>query len=689
MNGVNAVTSSAEFSDTQDTIKGYARNTTGGEGVSLGPILRQLLPRLVAVTLVMVGVALVLQEHEITIDPGQVWTSIRYIPPTSIALAACLCVISFGAVACYDIVSLRLFRHAVPPSHAARTGFTAVAMGQMLGFGIVVATLVRWRHYRAYGIGIGRNAGISFFIAVGFLLSLCLLVALSGLMSPTAVAAASGLQTGTVVAGSLAGLALGASVLALCYLQPRIVFRDRLFTLPRFRAVRNMLILAVVDVIPAAGILWLLLPADSGITFGELLPVFIAALALGLASNAPAGIGILEVACLLAWPHVAQSDLLGSLLLFRLIYYILPFLAAGYLMVEFEWNRTMRGQVFPKSERRSDPFRRRDVIDCIAPGVLPVEVERLLRASSRAEDALARLGDKSFLMSRDRDSLLMFADRGNNLVALSEPAGSRLSWYELLQRFEAEARTRMAAPVFYKAGPAFAAFLARSGYGISLIGHDAIIRPQSFDIDARACRELRRKVRQAQKSGLEITLYRAGTAPLAELRPVSDAWLAAKPGGERGFSMGRFDTDYLSHFDILVARYRGRAVGFISILKSGDAREWSIDLMRSHPDAPQGTMHALIADAIDRAKQAETPRFSLCSVAFALIENPGSLVERLLAYFYRKRGGETGLTGLHRFKRSFDPTWEPVYLCARSKTLPVSALVSIRQLVVDPDPLQR
>lgn len=682
------VTSTADIAEPQNSISylpGGGR--AGKEAASAGTILRLLLPRVIVVALILTGVAWVISQNNITVDPSEVWSAVTQVTPYELVMALGLCMISFTAVAFYDVVSLRLFRKAQPPTHVARTGFTAVALGQMLGFGIVVATIARWRHYRAYGLTIATNAAISVFVAVSFLLALTMLVAVSGLISPHAVAAATGWEPGFVMLISTIGLAVGLILLAVCYLQPRLSVAGKALTIPRFHAVRLMLMLTILDVLPAAGILWILLPADSGITFTALLPVFIAALTLGLASNAPAGIGILEVACLLAWPHVDPAELVASLVLFRTVYYILPFLVAAGMMVEFEWRSNVRGLAFPGSEKRRDPFRRADVVEGPVPGVLPREVSTLLKTSSRAEAALARLGDKSFLLSRDRDAFMMFADRGNSLVSLAEPVGSRLGWTQMLHRFEAEARTRMAEPVFYKADSTFAAFLARSGYSISLIGHEAVVRTQSFDLESRPCRELRRKCRQAAKGGLVVAMHPAGTAHCEELKPVSDAWVAAKSGRERGFSMGRFDADYLRNFDILVARTGGRAVGFVSILKSGDGHEWSVDLMRASPDAPPGTMHALIVEAIGAAKAAGAHRLSLCSVAFSQIDCPNSLLEKLSAYFYRTKGAETGLTGLYRFKRSFNPVWEPLYLCARNRVLPVSALVSIHQLVVDPEPV--
>ena len=71
---------------------------------------------------------------------------------------------------------------------------------------------------------------------------------------------------------------------------------------------------------------------------------------------------------------------------------------------------------------------------------------------------------------------------------------------------------------------------------------------------------------------------------IAELRAISDAWLGGKTGREKGFSVGRFDADYLAHFDISVVRKDGRIVAFANILASDGGNHLAVDLMRYVPE---------------------------------------------------------------------------------------------------------
>lgn len=56
-------------------------------------------------------------------------------------------------------------------------------------------------------------------------------------------------------------------------------------------------------------------------------------------------------------------------------------------------------------------------------------------------------------------------------------------------------------------------------------------------------------------------------ALIASLRKISDAWLGDKTGHEKGFSVGRFDPDYLDRFPIALVRREGRVLAFANVMQ--------------------------------------------------------------------------------------------------------------------------
>ena len=52
---------------------------------------------------------------------------------------------------------------------------------------------------------------------------------------------------------------------------------------------------------------------------------------------------------------------------------------------------------------------------------------------------------------------------------------------------------------------------------------------------------------------------------MSQLREVSDNWLQAKAGAEKGFSLGFFDAGYLARFPVALVERAGRIVAFANL----------------------------------------------------------------------------------------------------------------------------
>ena len=86
----------------------------------------------------------------------------------------------------------------------------------------------------------------------------------------------------------------------------------------------------------SAAALWVLLPASAAIHYPTFLGIYVIAMTLGAVSNVPGGLGVFESALLLMLPTPEPGLLLGSLLLFRAVYYIAPFTLALLMLATRE-----------------------------------------------------------------------------------------------------------------------------------------------------------------------------------------------------------------------------------------------------------------------------------------------------------------------------------------------------------------
>ena len=82
---------------------------------------------------------------------------------------------------------------------------------------------------------------------------------------------------------------------------------------------------------------------------------------------------------------------------------------------------------------------------------------------------------------------------------------------------------------------------------------------------------------------------------LDQLRAVSDDWLAKRSGGEKGFSLGFFEPQYIARFPIAVIEQGGRIVAFANLWPGAQRFELSTDMMRYDDRAPKDVMDALFA----------------------------------------------------------------------------------------------
>lgn len=636
---------------------------TGGEdgfrtstvGAVAGPVVKLGLA-ILALTLLWNSVSGRLAE----LDADEIWRFVDATPPGALLAALGFTLISLLAVAAYDVVAFRAIGLSLPVSRALRIGGAATAMGQTFGLGLIVGGFTRWRMARRHGPGAADAAAATAVVAAGFFLGLSVVASAAALIAPESVARATGAVAGEVRLAGGAALALFGGLLLFGRSGGVAVGRFRV-TAASPRVLLAQAALAALDVAPAAMALWVLLPAEAAVAPGDLLIAYVAALAVGLISGAPGGIGAFEAVLLLTLPDTPAAPLLAGVLVFRLVYYILPCLVALALLA---WEET-------REEAQTE-----------ARAAAPASIEPGLSQSGRAEAALAYLGDKAFLFSADGQAFLMFGARAGALVAMGDPVGPRRCWPELVSGFVALARRRRRAPVFYKIGPAAAALARAYGLDADRLGQEAEVDPFEFSLKDRSRRQLRRKVAQAVKAGLTVEAHAPGAAPLHELTDIDRAWRATKGGREAGFSMGKFAPEYLSRFRIFIARDAdGAPAAFLSLWRSGDGCEWSVDLMRAAPGAPQGATQFLITEAIAAARAEGVDRFNLCMAPLSGLDAPATLTERILHEIYRRGEAWHGLQGLHRFKASFDPVWRPRYVahpCGPSAAL---APLAIRGLV--------
>ena len=121
-------------------------------------------------------------------------------------------------------------------------------------------------------------------------------------------------------------LGILATYVAWVWRTPRMIGRQNwTVTLPNGPLTLLQIFVGIVDLACCAAAMYMLVPDEPYIGFVTLAVIFVASTLLGFASHSPGGLGVFDAAMLVALWQFDTEDLLAGLLLFRLLYYLVPF----------------------------------------------------------------------------------------------------------------------------------------------------------------------------------------------------------------------------------------------------------------------------------------------------------------------------------------------------------------------------
>lgn len=277
--------------------------------------------------------------HEINV--AQLHTALQSASLFEIQLAFLFTAISYLLLTGYDFLALKQLRERISYHITALASFTSYAVSFTLGFPIVTSGTVRYWIYAPKGLKTSKIAsltviaGITFWLGMSCVLAWCLIReadALAALLYTRPIL----LQLGGVGAfTALVGYFIWVSLK-----RRAVIVRGWRLDLPGFRLSLGQTLLGAGDVCASAAVLFVLLPTGHGLNFESFLAIYVIACMLGIVSHSPGGLGVFEATMLIALSNISPEAVLGSVLLFRLFYYLIPFvLALILLMLHGGWSR--------------------------------------------------------------------------------------------------------------------------------------------------------------------------------------------------------------------------------------------------------------------------------------------------------------------------------------------------------------
>ncbi|MBB5751262.1 lysylphosphatidylglycerol synthase transmembrane domain-containing protein [Prosthecomicrobium pneumaticum] len=244
---------------------------------------------------------------------------------------------AYGALAWYDRIAVMHLGKKISWPFIALTSFTTYALSHNIGASVLSGAVVRYRAYSTKGLS-GQEIGVlvvfcSFTFALGTVLAAGAVL----LLRPSLIDRITDVPSWVGFSIGLALVGLGALYMLGSWLHfPPWRIGSFQIQYPRLGVAVRQLFAGPLELAGAAAIIYFTLPEVGNPGYVAILGIFIASFSIALLSHAPGGLGVLEVTFLAALPEMDPADVLAALIVFRMLYLLIPFALSIFVVLGFE-----------------------------------------------------------------------------------------------------------------------------------------------------------------------------------------------------------------------------------------------------------------------------------------------------------------------------------------------------------------
>lgn len=245
-----------------------------------------------------------------------------------IELAFILTMINFVALSGYDWLGLKAVKTKLAWPKVFKISFFAYSLSNLVGHSLISGASLRIRYYSREGLELEQITHISLQNTISFWLGFLALGGFGLIIYPTE---ATGLGISPQLVNIFGALLLlpVAAYLILSFTQAGrefTFFKYASFNVSSLKEAMMSLGLSLSDLTLCSLVMYFLLPPTANIPFTHFLSLFVIAQLAGLISQVPGGLGVFDSVLLkLLSSYATTDDLLTSFILFRIVYYFIPF----------------------------------------------------------------------------------------------------------------------------------------------------------------------------------------------------------------------------------------------------------------------------------------------------------------------------------------------------------------------------
>jgi phosphatidylglycerol lysyltransferase len=294
-------------------------------------LIHRLLP---LISLVLFSAALwVLHDALRQFHYQQVLVQLKAIPSARFFAALGLTVLSYLVMTVYDRLAICYVRHPLPAGKVTLASFISYAFSNTISLSLLTAGTIRYRLYSAWGLSAEEVAKLVTFTVLTFWLGIVTVGSVIFIAEPLTMPAFGHFAINSArPVGLLFVMLVIGYLLVILLRKTALRFRSWELVVPSLRLAIAQLLVGSLDWTLAGSVLFVLLPANAGLSFPQFLGIFLLAQVVALISHVPGGLGVFESMILLSIPTIPADALLGSMLIYRGIYYLLPLTFAALLL---------------------------------------------------------------------------------------------------------------------------------------------------------------------------------------------------------------------------------------------------------------------------------------------------------------------------------------------------------------------
>jgi uncharacterized membrane protein YbhN (UPF0104 family) len=268
---------------------------------------------------------------------ADVLANVRATPASTLGLAAACAAGAFTVLAAYEVAVVRYVKHCIGRAKPVITALIAFPLGHAVGQTLLSGSALRYRMYAPAGFSAMEVGATVLLCGMPYVLAFGLLLDLALVFGADSLAPLFRISSEWLFALGCAGLVKDAGYLLFVWRRKKpIRLGGWAVNVPTLRMTALQLVVGVVDIVLISSVLYLLLPESADIALLPFIAVYLASILVGVVSHVPAGLGVLESMLLLLLPHVPPEQLLASVLLYRVIYEVIPLVMALGLWGAYE-----------------------------------------------------------------------------------------------------------------------------------------------------------------------------------------------------------------------------------------------------------------------------------------------------------------------------------------------------------------